>query len=64
MCYKNLSVLGSSVTERLNRSLNSCPLEKRFEARTESRGDTDSSTVKDTAFVVSRTVFITLTPLM
>lgn len=33
-------------------------------ARTESRRDTDSSTVKDTAFVVSGTVFITRTPLM
>lgn len=30
----------------------------------ESRRDTDSSTVKDTAFVVCRTVFITRTPLM
>lgn len=51
---------------RFNQSFNSCPLEKKLNivARTESRRDTDSSTVKDTAFVVCRTVFITHTPLM
>lgn len=44
----------------------SWPLKRKLNivARTESRGDTDSSTVKDTAFVVCRTVFITHTALM
>ncbi len=48
---------------RFNLRLNSCPLEKKLNivARTESRRDTDSSTVKDTAFVICRTVFITHT---
>lgn len=52
---------------RFNKRFNSCQLEKKklsSVARTESRRDTDSSTVKDTAFVVCRTVFITHTPLM
>lgn len=44
----------------------SCPLKKKFNtvARTESRRDTNSSTVIDTALVVRRTVFITHTALM
>lgn len=52
--------------EELTKDFNSCQLEKKLNivARTESRRDTDSSTVKNTAFVVCRTVFITHTPLM
>lgn len=52
----------SSVTEKIQPKI----YKKKYNivARTESRRDTDSSTVKDTAFVVSRTVFITHTPLM
>lgn len=51
----------SSVTEETQ---NQSFIELNIVARTESRRDTDSSTVKDTAFVVSRTVFITHTALM
>lgn len=51
--------------EDLTKALTAAHLRKKFNivARTESRRDTDSSTVKDTAFVVCRTVFITHTPL-
>ena len=65
--YKTLSMLDSQSSvqslRRFNQRFNS---KKKFNivARTESRRDTDSSTVKDTAFVVSGTVFITRTPLM
>lgn len=49
-----------------NQRCNNCPLKERSNtvARTESRRDTNGSTVKDAAFVVFRTVFITDTALV